>query len=112
MTYIQTINQEGEVFFFIRKKDIRYFYDLEQKEEKDFTPEFSDEYLEAVQRISLMAISPEQKKRMIYAYSLLEKKRANPISDDDFFRNIEVLSNEAQQNGLTPDILDSILHAK
>ena len=86
-----------------------YIRTLIRKEKEDSKLIISNELLEAIERISLLSIDKEQKKQMIYAYTLIEQKRKNPISDENFIKNIDSLSDEAIKNGLTPEILKSVL---
>lgn len=83
-----------------------------REKEKYLAENMSNEFIRAVQRISNLSIDDEQKKERIQTYALSEVKRKNPISDDDFIRQMDKMSKKAQERGLTPEILESIINEK
>lgn len=54
----------------------------------------------------------EQEKRMLKAYELLAQKRANPPSQKAVSTSIQNLQDQAEKNGLTPDIVKNIINEK
>lgn len=55
--------------------------------------------------------SPESKKQFNLAISLLLKKVANQNTISDYRKLLDEMGNEANKNGLTPEILDELLKA-
>lgn len=75
------------------------------------TPDISPQLLEEATRIQALPLDAESKRRLLAMYALLEKKRQAPApSAESIIQGLQDMGEEAQRNGLTPDILDDILH--
>lgn len=57
-----------------------------------------------------MSMDAESKRRLLEMYAMLEKKRQAPASStESVIQGLQEMGEEAQRNGLTPEILDDIL---
>ncbi len=74
-------------------------------------PDLSSQFLEEAARIQALPLDDEIKRRLLTMYMLLEKKRQTPApSAESVIQGLQAMGEEAQRNGLTPEILDDILH--
>lgn len=75
------------------------------------SPDISPRLLEEASRIQALPLDAESKHRLLAMYVMLENKRQAPApSADSVIRGLREMGEEAQRNGLTPEILDDILH--
>lgn len=57
-----------------------------------------------------LPLDAERKHRLLAMYAMLEKKRQAPApSAENVIQGLQEMGEEAQRNGLTPEILDDIL---
>ncbi|WP_154724326.1 hypothetical protein [Thiothrix nivea] len=58
-----------------------------------------------------LPLDAERKRRLLAIYAMLEKKRQAPApSAESVIQGLQEMGEEAQRNGLTPEILDDILN--
>jgi antitoxin ParD1/3/4 len=74
-------------------------------------PDIPPQLLEDAARIQTLPLDTESKRRLLAMYVMLEKKRQAPApSVESVIQGLQEMGEEAQRNGLTPEILDGILN--
>lgn len=75
------------------------------------TPDISPQLLEEAARIQALPLDAESKRRLLAMYAMLEKKRQAPApSTGSIIQGLQAMGEQAQRNGLTPEMLDDILN--
>ncbi|QTR48768.1 MULTISPECIES: ribbon-helix-helix domain-containing protein [Thiothrix] len=84
---------------------------IRKDREHPAVPDISTQLLEEAARIQTLPLDTDSKRRLLAMYVMLEKKRQAPApSVESVIQGLKEMGEEAQRNGLTPEILDDILN--